>query len=347
MSKQRANERWWHRYVPAVAEVTIPADAAAVFSYLLVATVLLYALPTDAVVVRSLLGFPLLFFVPGFALVAVLFPGDDTRTANPRTGGIASRLPSPTDAGIDWRERLALSFGASIALLPTLALVMSLVGLSYTTATILGTVVVFSAFGMALAVVYRNRVPKDRRFQVPVDRWRKTVGRSLRAPQFDTALDLVLALVVVASMAGIGYALVAPNHAETFTSASLLTENGQGELVASGYPDTLDGGEQFVVRVRNDEQQAVSYTVVAELERVSTDDTGTTVLQHERLGVMNQRVAAGETWTQRHTVQPTMGGENMRLSYYVYKGDPPETPSAETAYRHLWVWVDVPTENGG
>jgi hypothetical protein len=36
-----------------------------------------------------------------------------------------------------------------------------------------------------------------------------------------------------------------------------------------------------------------------------------------------------------------MTGEELRLTYYVYRDEVPETPSAETAdgYVHLWVTV--------
>ncbi len=50
--------------------------------------------------VKILLSFPLIFFLPGYSLIAVLFPGKDD---------------------LDWIERLSLSTGLSIAVVPLLS----------------------------------------------------------------------------------------------------------------------------------------------------------------------------------------------------------------------------------
>ena len=40
-------------------------------------------------------------------------------------------------------------------------------------------------------------------------------------------------------------------------------------------------------------------------------------------------------------VAPTATGEDLRLTYYLYRGDAPSDPSEGSAYRTLSLWVDV------
>ena len=85
--------------------------------------------------------------------------------------------------------------------------------------------------------------------------------------------------------------------------------------------------------------------MVVELQRatVGTESENVTVRvdeEHELFRV-RQRVADNETWHYRYTVTPTLTGERLRLVYLLYRGDAPATPSAESAYREVHLWVNV------
>ncbi|WP_157533238.1 DUF1616 domain-containing protein, partial [Haloferax profundi] len=91
----------------------------------LTAVVLLVALTCGAVSIpgiretplRIILGLPYVLFVPGYAFIAALFPEAGTPT---------EESDSSTDqAGIDGIERVALSFGTSIAIVPLIGLVLN------------------------------------------------------------------------------------------------------------------------------------------------------------------------------------------------------------------------------
>jgi uncharacterized membrane protein len=330
------------KYVPHGA--TVPLDIAVIAGYLLVSNVLLYVVPTGNVVVRSLVGVPLLFLVPGYVLVAALFPGQKAQVELAETDDTDARQTDSDSRRLDWRERLALSFGSSVALLPLLGLALSVSGLGYNAVTIVSAISIVSALGLIPAVVYRLREPPTKRLEVPTSRWSRTLDEGIFEQDNRTAaLNVVVAVVVLVSVASVGYAMVAPNNAESFTSVSLLTTNEDGDLVASGYPETIgEDGTTLTVQLENDEGAATEYTVVAELQRVRTAGTTTTVVEREEVARMNTEVAAGETWTRQHTVGPALAGEDLRLVYYVYTDDPPAEPSTETAYRHVNIWVDVP-----
>ncbi|MCK4735168.1 MAG: DUF1616 domain-containing protein, partial [Methanophagales archaeon] len=93
--------------------------------------------------IRIILGLPLVLFLPGYSLIATLFPRKDD---------------------LDAIERVALSFGLSIAITPLLGL-----ALNYTPFGIrlLPILIVLSVFTISLALgayVRRNRIlEEDRR----------------------------------------------------------------------------------------------------------------------------------------------------------------------------------------
>jgi uncharacterized membrane protein len=61
----------------------------------------------------------------------------------------------------------------------------------------------------------------------------------------------------------------------------------------------------------------------------------------EEIDRFNTRVPAGETKRVERAITPTKSGDRMRLSFLLYKGEPPQDPSPENAYRETHLWVSV------
>lgn len=345
MRERSPEDRRWRRAVPGLGSV--PADAAAVVGFVAAADLALVAPVADGVFARALVGLPLLFFVPGYALVSALFPGCHTLGAGRRNweviGGEGGRS-TLRDRGVDWRERVALSFGASLALQPVAAVALSLAGLGYGVDVIAAVLSAVAVLGMGVAVVRRSRLPAEQRFSVPVNRWvGGATDRVRRQSGVDVALDVALAVVVVAAVAGVGFAALAPNNAESYTSVTLLSEGEDGELVAGGYPQTIDEtGAELTLRVANSEGAETTYAVVGELQRVRSAGDSVAVLGSQRVLERSVTVAPGESRLVDHAVEPALAGADLRLVYYVYRGEAPADPSVESAHRHVHVWVDVP-----
>lgn len=351
MKESSTDDRW--RESPRSRSLLPPVDALGVVGFVLLANGALFTSVAQGPAIRGLVGLPLLFLIPGYALVSTLFPGRGRSNVGRReervVGGDVDQSMPPSPA-VEWRKRLALSFGTSVGLQPLFAVALSLLGLEYTLEVLLMALSGFAVLFMAVAVVRRSLLPPDQRFRVPYDRWIAGVNHGLfvESSKVDVALNVGLAVVVVASLAGVGYAVTVPNNAETFTSATLLTENGQGELVASGYPDALDeSGSQFVLRLENHEGEAVSYTVVSELQRVQSTDGAQQVGQRQEVLRTSTTIDDGASWTHPHTVEPSVAGDDLRLIYYVYRGEAPPNPSIESAHRYVHVWVDVPSSATG
>jgi uncharacterized membrane protein len=286
---------------------------------------------------RALVGAVFVLVVPGYALVAALFPA---RPTGSRSGSLRARAYSPGTS-----ERLALSFPLSLALLPILAIAHGLLGVPFETTTIVSSVSLLVGVLAVAGILRRLSLSPTDRYSPPSilaasARFRDwlTAGTAV-----DTALSAVLAIAVLLAVGSLAFGLTGPSQGESYTSVSLVTENADGEYVASAYPTNFSAGEarDLTLEVENRHQEAADYTVVVEIQRVRGEGADLEITDRERLQTLEAEVPANETWTADHQVAPTMTGEELRLTYYVYRGEVPGTPSAETAdgYVHLWVTV--------
>lgn len=312
------------------------ADATFVIGYVVVVGTLLSLVEIGGAL-RSLLVLPLLLVLPGYALVSLAFPGGRTNEQPEReesaVGLLATGVPS-------WYERLALSIGMSVALLPLVGLVLATTPWGFSVVAVLVSLGVFVVIVMLGAVVRRVQLPVDERFQYP--------GASMETDLFpddspvDGVLNVVLVVAVVLAMGTLLYGLAAPQPEADSTEVQLLTETDEGELVAGEYPEAIPPGEsaEMIVGVTNDRAESATYTVVIEAQHVEADGDDLTVLDEAELGRLQLTTEPGERATQETTISPPMAGENIRLNYYLYEDGAPDDAGPETADDHLWITVD-------
>lgn len=341
MRESPTDERWWPR---AWSGPLVPVDALATLVFATLATGVLLSAGVESAVLRAVVGLPFLLFLPGYSLLTAFFPrskvGGARRLSWPEPRGSVDALRR---GGLDWRERVALSFGTSLVLLPLLALVVSGAGLPFSTTVIVATLVGWTLCWTAVGVVRRLRLAPERRFEVPYRDWLSVVDRGVfgQSAGVDAALDVALAALVVTSLAGVGYAVAVPNNAESFTSVSLLAPTDDGDLAAANYPDTLAAADQrLVVRVQNDEGTATTYTVVAMVSTARSAGADSAAESRAILDRATNTVADGGAWDWRHDVPVRETSDGARLTYFVYRGSAPTEPDRESAYRHVSIWLD-------
>jgi uncharacterized membrane protein len=299
---------------------------------------------------RVVLGLPFVLFLPGYALIAALFPEagvsphEDVVHEGDAADGDPAAEPSERE-GIDGIERVALSFGLSIAVVPLVGLVLNFTPFGIRLAPILASVSGLTLLLTAVAARRRRQLPEEEQFRVPYRDWLAAGRSELFEPdsQMDAALNVLLALSVVLAAASVTYAVAVPKQGESFSELYLLTEQENGSLVADDYPTEFTVGESqpLVVGVGNHEHRAQSYTLVVEIQDVRIANNSTTVLADRELRRLQTEVANGEDWRQRLDIAPTMTGERLRLAFMLYKGEAPAAASAESAYREVHLWVNV------
>jgi uncharacterized membrane protein len=186
------------------------------------------------------LGLPFVLFFPGYALIAALFPEKDD------LGGI---------------ERVALSFGLSIAVAPLIGL-----GLNYTPwgirlTPILISLVIFILLMGAISFFRKDKLPEEDRF-CPVFEFEVPVWRE--QPVLDKVLSIALIASILFAVGSICYVVAMPKVGEQFTEFYILGMDGKAE----GYPQELKPGEEgeVIVGVVNHEYQQEKYYVEVRMD---------------------------------------------------------------------------------
>ena len=320
-------------YLPSQVR-NLPTDLVIVLS-LTALTVLAVSLPVvRETSLRAVLSIPFLLFVPGYALVAALFPDapEDEREVE--------TLQNRSLTGL---ERFVLSLGSSVALVPLLGFVLNFTPWGIRLPPMLVAISVFTIVCVAVGARRRLALTPDRRFDVSLSAWYRSLtdGFLVSETRTDRILNVALAVVLLFAMTSVGYALVDQQNGEQYTELYLLTRSSDGELVADGYPSDLVASESqpLTVGVRNHEHERTSYTVVTELQRIDSADGSTTVVEEERLDSYSVTLAANETARQERVLTPTLTGDRLRMVFLLYRGDPPTDPRVDNAYR--WVHLNV------
>jgi uncharacterized membrane protein len=322
-----------------------PWDLVAVALATLVAAAAVYVRAFPGSAIRIAVVLPLLLFLPGYALVSALY----VRAAADRSAVEVRTVPH-LDRGLDPRTRVILSVVASAALVPLVALALNFTPYGIRRVPVLAALCLLTVLLLGLAAIRRASLPEAERF-APAAPSVAASGWSVRGDSAaGTALNVVLVASLLLALSATAYALTTPvATGQSFTEFYVLSENESGRLVATDYPRDLVSGQptQLTVGIENREGEPHNYTVVVLQQRVETRGNETTVLASDELTRIDARVSSGETAYLRHTVAPTMTGEHVRLTYLLYRGDPPANPTAANAYRNLRLYVDVSNASAG
>ena len=350
-----------------------PADLTAVLALVALTNLTVFLPVVSDSPVRVVVGLVFVLLVPGYAFIAALFPeagepptSDD---GNESTGnGLRNR-------GIDGIERMALSFGLSIAIVPLIGLVLNFTPFGIRLVPILVSISGFTVVTTAVAVFRRRQLPTEERFRVPYREWLASGKAGLFAPDStaDVALNVMLVAAIVLATTSVVYAVAVPQQGEQFSEFYVLTEDNDGELVAANYPEELVAGqpEPIHVGVGNNEYDEIEYTVVVQLQAVELEErqvrltdrteageqanrtvTRVVVTNRTELQRYSTTVAHNESDIQNRTLAVDDGtaaafeGQDRRVRFLLYRGEPPAQPTADNAYRDLHLWVEVRTDDG-
>ena len=218
-----------------------PYDLAVCAALALVLVALVLFVPDS--LARQILGLVFVLFLPGYAATAALFPENDQ---------------------IDGIERVALSFGLSIAIVPLIGLALNFTPFGIRLDPILASVSAFIVAASLVGWYRRMRLPVDERFAIVVD-----VDLGFQGmPMVDKLLTVGIAVMLVASVVVLAWAVTTPRIGETFTQLALLGPEG----MADDYPRNLTVGEdaRVLLTVKSFEHEPVNYTIVIVLTN-STD----------------------------------------------------------------------------
>ena len=313
---------------------------------------------------RIVLGLPFLLFFPGYVLVEALFvrrkgqfrtPSPETSNAERQTSNPSS-YPSPNthnselrthnSSGMDGIERIALSFGMSIAVTALIGL-----GLNYTPWGIRLLPVLYS---IAAFIIILSAVALFRQYRVN-DQVNWLRQYTLKMPGWEGSplnkvLTVILAVAILGTIGTLIYTVAFPKVGEKFTEFYILGLNGKADV----YPSQFTGnGSPFSVKtvqygkdakpvaekyarvtlgIVDQEQQQTRYTVKVQIDGqpVKIISAGQPLDQLD--GIVLQQ---GEKWEQQIGFAPLHAGDNQKVEIFLYKDTGTEV------YNSLHLWVNV------
>jgi uncharacterized membrane protein len=190
---------------------------------------------------RVIFALPMILFIPGYVLIATLFPDKDE---------------------LDGLERLALSFGLSIAIVPLIGLVLNYTPWGIRLDPIVISLVAFTTVMILIAQYRRSLLPPEQRFVVPFRGMITGVTGDLfdvGQSRINRALSIILIIAIIAIVGTTIYVLAVPKEGEKFTEFYILGPGGK----AADYPTRFPVGDEqsLIIGIGNHEYRNVTYTV--------------------------------------------------------------------------------------
>lgn len=317
----------------------LPGDLAAVVATVILTGIAVYAPLVSTTPVRVVFGFLFVLFMPGYAVLAALFPMGGQQDSNRNRDSTTGPLPS---RGITPVERWTLSIAVSIAMTILLGLLIELSPWRIGLGSVFSTIAVATLGTTTLAAWRRQQLPRERQLTVPIGPWYRTVRDRIAHPptRVDGLLNVALVLVVVFAAWGIAYGSTDPTGG-ALTTVGLLAEQPDGEFDVGNYRTNVSAGESrnLALVVTNQEYESINYTVVVHLQRLE-DSNETSVSNVNRLD--RTTVILAHNQSRRVTQNVTFREPGTyRLNFLVYRGTVPSTPSIENAYREVHLILTV------
>jgi uncharacterized membrane protein len=320
-------EEYYQRIFEGFEPHNVPKDLAIVMLCTVVSILCVYLPILNTSPLRVAFGLPMVLFIPGYALIAALFPEKDD---------------------LDGIERVALSFGLSIAVSPLIGLALNYTPWGIRLDPILTALTLFTFAMLAVAHWRRAVVPAEKRFVVPF----REMATEAKADLFpenqsrtDRALSIVLVLAILLAIVTTIYVLAVPKEGEHFTEFYILGPGGK----AADYPTAFAAGsnQSVIIGIGNHEYRDITYTVEVLLTSRAFDPTTNTSVLRDMEMIDRFAVTVPHNQTVEVPFPFTIERTDMnRLDFILFNETLPSDGvwgknRLDAAYRDLHLWIGV------
>lgn len=219
--------------------------------------------PLNQTFIRTILGILLVLFIPGYSLIAALFPkwGD-----------------------LDGIERAALSFGLSIAVTPLIGLALNYTPWGIRLDPILISLTMFTLAMCLIAFLRRRQLPEKERYFVPFGQFVKDIRKSFQGEsKTERILSIVLIISIILAISTTAYIIVKPKEGEKFTEFYILGPDGK----ASNYPTNLTTGQNgsVIIGVVNHEYATTDYLLMVKVNNSTLQNKTLTLTSGQKMEI--------------------------------------------------------------
>jgi len=248
---------------------------------------------------RIALGLLFIIFFPGYTLLSTLYPKQDD------LGNV---------------ERLALSLGLSIAIVPLIGLILNFTPWGIQLYPIAISIAIFIIVTSGVGWYRQRKLPEANRFSITI---KASLPNWTGMNKLDKGLSISLAVAIVAALACLGYVVATPKQSEKFTEFYVLNIEGKAE----DYPSQVALGEpvNIIIGVTNNEYELASYRVSITIDGAENSQVYIGTLAHE------------EKWEEKVSFIPQVARENSKVEFHLYKNGDTE-PYFEDP---LHLYIDV------
>lgn len=250
---------------------------------------------------RIILGIILAVFLPGYALISAIFPRKND---------------------INTIERLAISFGLSIIIVPLIGLILNYMPCGIKLFPVTITISTFIIITSIIGYLRQQKLPQDERFHISI---KSNFLTSTSTGKLDKILSICLLVTIVTALVCLAYTLAQPKDGERYTEFYILGIDGK----ADRYPQQIALGKSvtIVIGIINHEQQLTNYRVIIKIDGIENTEIN--------LGAINNE----EKLERQISFIPKATGKGQRVEFQLYINN------ATTPYfdEPLQLYIDVTT----
>jgi len=256
---------------------------------------------------RTALSLFLVIFLPGYALIAMLF---SEKTA------------------LENMERIALSIGLSIAVVSLIGLGLNFTSWGIKEVPLLTSISIFTLLISGLAYARRRRLPEDRVFGISFRASAlnlKNGALGKHESKTERVLKIFLVISFLVLIGTFGYVTFVPHAGERFTDFYILGPQRMAENYTTEY--VSGGNGTYIIGITNNEYRTMNYTMEVRLENQSLPLPA---------NLQNIRLAHNTTLEEPLVITPSIEGNNMKLEFLLFNETEKKVP-----YKDLRLWINV------
>lgn len=219
--------------------------------------------PLNETFIRIILGILLVLFIPGYSLIAAIFP---------------------KKRDLEGIERVALSFGLSISVTPLMGLILNYTPWGIRLDPILICLTAFTMVMCLIAFVRRRRLPDEEKYSVQFGDFLDDIRGSFKGKsQTERILSIILIISIILAISTTVYIIVKPKEGEKFTEFYILGLDGK----ASNYPTNLAQGQtgSVIIGVVNHEYATTNYHMVVTVNGSTLKNDTITLTNNQKMEI--------------------------------------------------------------